>query len=136
MSNIEILRHSAAHLMAAAIQKLYPDAKFGVGPTIENGFYYDVELDKQLGPEDLKKIEKETQKLASQNLKFEKQEMSIEDATKLFKKLDQPYKVELLKDLKKHGATAASEIYGNDARNSKFPPTPRLLRTGRRAGKV
>ena len=84
---IETIRHSTAHLMAAAIQKLYPKAKFGIGPAIENGFYYDVELDEQLTPADLKKIEKEIKNLQKQNLKFTKEEINIDDAIKLFKKL-------------------------------------------------
>jgi len=115
MSNtIETLRHSAAHLMAAAIQSLYSKAKFGVGPSVEDGFYYDVELDDQLTPQNLKKIEKEMIKLQKQNLEFKKEEMDIDDAIKLFTKLKQDYKVELLKDIKKHGTTEASEIYGDE----------------------
>lgn len=121
MSNtIQTLRHSAAHLMAAAIQELYPNAKFGVGPTVDEGFYYDVELDDQLAPEDLKKIEKEMIKLQKQDLKHEKEEINIDDAIKLFKDANQDYKVELLNDIKKHGTTSAEEIYGNeDAKISK-----------------
>ena len=121
MSNtIQTLRHSAAHLMAAAIQELYPNAKFGVGPTVDEGFYYDVELDDQLAPEDLKKIEKEMIKLQKQDLKHEKEEINIDDAIKLFKDANQDYKVELLNDIKKHGTISAEEIYGNeDAKISK-----------------
>ena len=115
MSNdIETIRHSTAHLMAAAIQKLYPNAKFGVGPALPDGFYYDIELSEPLSEQDLKKIEKEMDKLKQQNLAYEREEMDIDDAIKLFKKLDQPYKIELLNDLKKHGTTNASEIYGGD----------------------
>jgi len=120
MSNIETLRHSAAHLMAAAIQSIYPNAKFGVGPTIEEGFYYDIELDEQLSPEDLKKIEKEMIALQKQNLEFVKKQMDIDDAIKLFKDAKQDYKVELLEDIKKHGTTSASEIYGDEDKSSKF----------------
>lgn len=118
-SSKETLRHSAAHLMAAAIQKLYPQAKFGVGPTVEDGFYYDIDLDSPLAPADLEKIEKEMEKLRNENLKFEREEMEIDEAVKLFKKLGQDYKVELLSDLKQHGTTVASEIYGNDSEQKK-----------------
>ena len=63
MSNIETIRHSMAHLMAYAVQELYPDVKFGIGPAIEKGFYYDFDVDKPFEPEDLKKIEDKVKKL-------------------------------------------------------------------------
>ena len=88
MSNsLETIRHSSAHLMAAAIQKLHPKAKFGVGPTVEDGFYYDIELDEQITTTDLKKIEKEMKNLQKQKLEYKKEEMKIDDAIDLFKKL-------------------------------------------------
>ncbi|MGB9609284.1 MAG: threonine--tRNA ligase [Minisyncoccia bacterium] len=103
--NLEILRHSTSHLMAAAVLELFPGAKFGIGPVIENGFYYDFELPKNLTPEDLSTIEKKMKELAAKNLKFERLEMTIDEAIDLFKKLNQPYKIELLNDLKKYGTT-------------------------------
>lgn len=113
MSNsLETIRHSSAHLMAAAAQALYPKARFGVGPVIENGFYYDIDLGRKFTPDELVKIEKKMNELKAADLKFTRQEMTIAEAIKLFKKLGQTYKVELLNDLKKHGTTAASEIYG------------------------
>ncbi len=118
-TQIETMRHSTAHLMAASLQKLYPKAKFGVGPVVDEGFYYDVELSDQLEPSDLKKIEKEMQKLQKQDLEYKREEMDIDEAIKLFKKLKQSYKVELLNDLKKHGTTVASEIYGGTEKDSK-----------------
>jgi len=116
---LENSRHSMAHLMAAAIQKLWPNARFGVGPTVEHGFYYDVEIpDYSLKEEDLKKIEKQMKKLLSGNLEFTKQTVSIDEAIKMFTKLKQPYKVELLKDLKTKGTTkindAEAEIVSDD----------------------
>ena len=99
-SKIEITRHSTAHILAAVIQKLYPKARFGVGPVIENGFYYDFDKIK-IAAQDLPKIEREMRRLIKRNLKFEKEELSFEQAIKLFKKLKQPYKVELIKDLEK-----------------------------------
>jgi len=121
---LEPTRHSTAHLMAAAIQNIYPQAKFGVGPTVADGFYYDIDLDEKLTPEDLAKIEKAMAKLQSENLKFEREEMAIDDAIKLFKKLNQDYKVELLNDLKEHGTTVASEIYGSDTPILQFSNSP------------
>lgn len=113
-NKLETIRHSCAHLLAAAVQKLYPQAKFGVGPVVEDGFYYDIDLAVQLTSDDLKKIEKEMEKLQKMNLAYEREEMSIADAIKLFKDLKQDYKVELLNDLKKHGTTVAGEIYGGE----------------------
>jgi len=110
--SLDILRHSCSHLMAAAVLSLLPETKFGVGPTIENGFYYDLELNKSLNLNDLSKIEKRMKKLISQSLKFEKKEITIEEATKLFKKIKQPYKIKLLNDIKKHGTTKTLE-HGN-----------------------
>ena len=107
--SLEMLRHSCSHLMAAAVLSLFPEAKFGVGPAIENGFYYDLELDKNLSLNDLSRIEKRMKKLISQNLKFEKKEITIDEATKLFQNLNQPYKIELLRDIKKTGTTKALE---------------------------
>ncbi len=107
--NLETTRHSLAHLMAAAVQKLYPAAKFGIGPTVENGFYYDFDLGENLTPEDLPKIEKEMKKLLAADLAFVKKEMSISEAVKLFKKLKQEYKMELLADLKQKGTTKIGE---------------------------
>jgi threonyl-tRNA synthetase len=97
---LDILRHSTAHLLAEAVKKLYPHAKFGVGPVIEEGFYYDIDLgDDVLVEEDLKTIEKEMKKIASQNAKIERSVLTYEKALEFFK--DDPYKVELIKDLPK-----------------------------------
>ncbi|MDD4290554.1 MAG: threonine--tRNA ligase, partial [Patescibacteria group bacterium] len=107
--DIELLRHSLAHVMASAVMNLYPKAKFGVGPSIENGFYYDFELDSSISEEVLEKIENEMKKIISSDLKFEREEMKLKDAIKLFTKLKQDYKVELLKDLEEKGTTKISE---------------------------
>ena len=97
---LDVLRHSSAHLLAEAVKKLYPHAKFGVGPVIEEGFFYDIDLgDDILTENDLKTIEKEMKKIASQNSKIEREVLSYDEALKLFK--DDPYKVELIKDLPK-----------------------------------
>jgi len=108
--SLEILRHSTSHLMAAAILELFPKAKFGIGPVIANGFYYDFDLEKSLTPQDMQKIEKKMRQLAKKNLKFVKKEMTIDQAIKLFQKLKQPYKIELLKEIKKHGTTEIKKI--------------------------
>jgi threonyl-tRNA synthetase len=104
------MRHSMAHVLATAIQQLWPSAKFGVGPVIENGFYYDVDLSHSLTPDDLDKIEAEMRKVIKNDYKFERSELSLADAIAKCEKAKQPYKVELLKDLQTHGTTSAKEI--------------------------
>lgn len=89
--------HSSSHLMAAAIIRLFPEAKTTIGPPIDEGFYYDFDIEKPFTPEDLAKIEEEMKKLSKKNDKFERKEISRADALKLFK--DNPYKTELIKDL-------------------------------------
>jgi len=107
--NIETVRHSTSHLMAAAILELFPDAKFGIGPIIDNGFYYDFDLKRTLTPPDLIKIENKMNELAKKDLKFVKKEIDIDQARELFKKLDQPYKIELLQDIEKTGTTVINQ---------------------------
>ncbi len=92
-------RHTASHIMAQAIQHLWPDTKFAIGPAIENGFYYDMECEHKFGEEDFLKIQKEMKKIVQQNLPLERSEVSREDALKFFKERNQDYKVELIQDL-------------------------------------
>jgi len=110
---LETLRHSTSHLMAAAVLELFPKAKFGIGPVIENGFYYDFDLNQTLTPQDLVKIENKMRQLAKRNLKFGKKEITINQAIELFKKLNQPYKIDLLQDIQKHGTTQESLKHKN-----------------------
>jgi threonyl-tRNA synthetase len=95
---LEMMRHSAAHVLAAAVLELYPTAKFGVGPVVENGFYYDMELEKNLTVADLPKIESKMREIVRRNVAFEKQELSRDEAIKIFETLKQPYKLELLRE--------------------------------------
>ncbi len=94
---LELMRHSASHIMAEAVQCLFPEAKFGIGPTIENGFYYDFELPRPLTPEDLPIIEDKMRGIISQDAPFVKEEMSKDKARKLF--ATQPYKLELINEI-------------------------------------
>ena len=103
-------RHSLAHVMAACIQDIFPEAKFGVGPVIEDGFYYDVYVPRPLTPEDLSDIEKRMREKIKQGLAFERSEMRTDDAVSLFGRLNQDFKVELLRDLKTRGTTAVAEL--------------------------
>ncbi len=93
----EILNHSTSHLLAQAIKHLYKDAKFGIGPSIDEGFYYDIEFKEPISESDFPKIEAEMKKIAKENLKITRKEISKKDALELFK--DNPYKVELIKEL-------------------------------------
>ena len=94
---LERMRHSAAHIMAEAVQFFFPEARFGIGPTIENGFYYDFELPRPLTPEDLPAIENKMREIISQDVPFVIEEMSKDEARKLF--ATQPYKLELINEI-------------------------------------
>ena len=94
---LETMRHSAAHIMAEAVLSLFPDARFGIGPAIKNGFYYDFDLPRSLTPDDLPLIETKMSEIVAANLPFEKEEVTREEARRLF--ADQPYKVELIDDI-------------------------------------
>ena len=116
---IDTIRHSLAHILAYAVQELYPGTKFGIGPAIENGFYYDFDLSKSLTPEDLPKvaeskasspplaslrvIEDKMRELIKQDIIFKKKKITKKEAQKIFK--DQPYKLELINELKKDEIT-------------------------------
>lgn len=106
LSKIEIVRHSLAHILAAAIYEMFPDAKFGMGPAIENGFYYDFDLPRTLIPEDLEILEEKMRRIIKANSKFEKADISVAEALKDFKKAKQPLKVELIKDIQKENSKA------------------------------
>ena len=95
--SLETIRHSAAHIMAAAVQQLYPDAKFDIGPATENGFYYDFDMEHRLVTEDLKAIEKLMKKMIGRKVPFERFELSREEAKARL--ADQPYKLERLADV-------------------------------------
>ncbi|ASK63002.1 threonine--tRNA ligase [Virgibacillus phasianinus] len=93
---LEVVRHSTAHLMAQAIKRLYKNVKFGVGPVIEEGFYYDMDLDESITPEDLPKIEKEMQRIVDENLEIERIEVSREEAKEMFRAIGDDLKLELI----------------------------------------
>jgi threonyl-tRNA synthetase len=95
---LEIKRHSLAHVLATAVLEMFPEAKFGVGPAIENGFYYDFDLPRTLIPEDLPLLEKKMKEIIGRNFPFEKEIIAREKAVELFQKAGQNYKVEILSD--------------------------------------
>ncbi len=108
-AKLDKIRHSLAHIMAAAVQKLHKDVQYGVGPVIENGFYYDIKLEHPLDAQELKKVQKEMKKLISAKLDFVREEWPIDEAIKYFKEHKQDFKVELLNDLKTKGTTAVAD---------------------------
>lgn len=97
MNELQTLRHSASHILAQAVKRLYPDTKLAIGPAIDDGFYYDFDTEHTFTPEDLEALEKEMKKIAKENLKIERFELPRAEALELMK--DEPYKVELINDL-------------------------------------
>ena len=109
------MRHSLAHIMAQAVQHLWPQAKFGVGPAIDDGFYYDIDLGgATISEDDFPKIEKEMKKIIAANYPFERRDVPIEDAIVWAENNHQVFKLELLNDLKRSGTTVAKELVGED----------------------
>lgn len=109
LSEVEVKRHSLAHLLATAILEKYPDAKLAIGPSIENGFYYDIDFgDNKIVESDLRDFEKQMARLAKQNLKFERFEKNIDEALAEAQKNNDPYKAELISDLRDKGETIVS----------------------------
>ena len=106
-SQLYKMRHSAAHVMAQAVVEMFPEAKYTIGPPVENGFYYDFDLPRNLTPEDLEKIEKRMRQIIAGHHAFEKKVISADEARVIFK--DQPYKLELIDGLEKGGL----DEYGN-----------------------
>lgn len=105
------MRHSLAHIMAQAVQRLWPGAKFGVGPVVENGFYYDIDLgETKLSETDFKKIEKEMRAIINQDYEFIQSDKPVDEAIAWADEHSQPYKRELLNDLKRVGTTSAKDI--------------------------
>lgn len=108
---LHAMRHSLAHITAAAVQRLWPEAKFGVGPVVDNGFYYDIDLgERKISDQQFAKIEKEMRKLIEYGDDFERFTMSIDEAINWARENGQPYKEELLNDLKRSGTTAARDL--------------------------
>ena len=108
---LHAMRHSLAHIMATAVTTLWPEAKLGVGPVVENGFYYDIDLGEQkISEEDFDKIEKKMRGVIAQNQEFERFELPVDEAITWAKEAKQPYKAELLNDLKRAGTTVAKDL--------------------------
>lgn len=108
---LHAMRHSLAHITAAAVKRLWPEAKFGVGPVVENGFYYDIDLgDQKISEANFGKIEKTMRRIISEAQDFERSTMPVDEAIAWAKENGQPYKEELLNDLKRSGTTVAKDL--------------------------
>ena len=121
----EILRHSTAHVMAQAVQDLYPGTKVAIGPAIEDGFYYDFDSDKTFGPEELTAIENRMKEIIASDFPFERRELSREEAISLFKGMGEDYKVELIRDLPEEVATVSIYTQGGYVDLCRGPHLPR-----------
>ena len=105
------MRHSLAHITAQAVQHMWPEAKFGVGPVVDNGFYYDIDLgETKISEDDFPKIEAEMRKIVNANYPFEQSDRNVDEAIAWAKSSSQPYKEELLNDLKRSGTTVAKDL--------------------------
>ena len=127
---LDVLRHTASHLMAQAVKQLYPQAKVAIGPAIESGFYYDFDTSEPFSPEDLEKIEARMKELAKKAIPIERQVLPIQEAKKLFAEMGENYKVELLEDLEKEGESSVSIYRQGDfvdlCRGPHLPDTSRI----------
>ncbi len=130
MPNIEIMRHSAAHVLAAAVLELWPNAKLGVGPVVENGFYYDIDPGVTLTPNDLARLEKRMNNIVARNELFRREDMPIADAISFFRERKQDLKVELLTDLLTKGTTSVREEEAQEL-DAKKPDMASIYWTGK-----
>lgn len=112
---VHAMRHSLAHITAQAVQHLWPEAKFGVGPVVDDGFYYDIDLgDITISQDDFKKIEKQMRSIIAKDYSFERKDVPIDEAIAWAKEKKQPYKEELLNDLRRTGTTVAKDLDSNE----------------------
>lgn len=125
------LRHSLAHVLASAVLEMFPKAKLGIGPVIENGFYYDFLLPRALTPEDLGKLEKRMREMIKQKLDFKREEMTFAQAERFFKERGQNFKVELIRDIQEHGTTVFKDITGDTDSEKEKPSHVSLYHTGK-----
>ena len=107
--SIETLNHSTSHIMASAISKIYPEAKFAIGPSIKDGFYYDFDIDENISLNDLKNIENEMKKIISSNTVFQKEIISKKQALEMFS--DNSYKTEIINELEDENISRSETLY-------------------------
>ncbi|KAB0668578.1 threonine--tRNA ligase [Oryzomonas sagensis] len=124
---LEIIRHSASHLMAQAVKELFPQAKVTIGPAIETGFYYDFDMDRPFTPEDLERIEAKMSEFAAADLKLERRVLASADAIRMFEEMGEPYKTELINDLGVETVSVYSQgEFADLCRGPHVPSTSRI----------
>src|SRR5690606_19832895 len=112
---LHAMRHSLAHIMATAIKRVQPQAKFGVGPVVDDGFYYDIDLgDTTVSEDDFAKLEEEMRKVIAEDQPFIRSTKPVDEAIAWAKETNQPYKEELLNDLKRAGTTVAKDLSSDE----------------------
>jgi threonyl-tRNA synthetase len=122
----DIFRHTSAHLMAQAVKRLYPKAQLGIGPPIEDGFYYDIDLDKALSPEDFEAIEKEMEKIVDEDLPVNRRDLTRNEAINLFKNMGEELKIDLINEIE-NGLSAYSQGEFTDlCRGPHLPSTGKI----------
>ena len=119
--------HTASHIMAQAVKRLYPDAKLTIGPAIENGFFYDFDVENTFSPEDLEKIEGEMKKIIKENLEIEKFELPVDEAIALMEGKNEPYKVELIKE---HADKGEAISFYKQGEFTELCAGPHIFKTG------
>jgi len=122
----DVFWHSSAHLMAQAIKRIFPQAQLGIGPPIEDGFYYDIDLDRPITPEDFQAIETEMSKLVDADLKISRQELSREQAIELFKKMGENLKIDLISGIDEKLSTYSQGEFTDLCRGPHLPSTGRI----------
>ncbi len=120
---MDVFWHSSAHVMAHAIKNIFPNAKFAFGPPVDEGFYYDVDVERPITPDDLEVIEKEMQAIVAKNQPFVRNEMSVDDALKLFKDLNETFKVEQIERLGEPPSIYSEDGFTDLCRGPHLPST-------------
>lgn len=128
-AGMEVFWHSTSHVMAHAIKNIFPEAQFGVGPPIENGFYYDIDIDTKLTPEDLEKIEKEMRRIIEEGMSFQREELSREEAIEFFRRQNDQYKLELLSELDDDRPSLYHEGDFTDLCRGPHLPTTKMIKS-------
>jgi threonyl-tRNA synthetase len=126
---LRVLRHSTAHLMASAVQKLFPNAKFAIGPAIDDGFYYDFQVDRPFTPEDLVEIEQWMRTIAEEDHPFVRGELNRRDAMRQYKEKDEPFKVELLEGIPDETVSTYSHSFFTDLCRGPHVQRTRVLKS-------
>ncbi|MCK5077863.1 MAG: TGS domain-containing protein, partial [Calditrichia bacterium] len=122
----DIYWHSSAHVMAQAVKRIWPQADLGIGPTIENGFYYDIDLDKTISPEDFLKIEKEMGKIVDENHQIERKVLEKNKAIALFKERKEELKIELIEELEEEISVYKQGEFVDLCRGPHLPETKKV----------